>query len=107
MQEDNIIRKEFNHIFKISTPEADTMLPKNTIGTSWLLNSLLESTKHNTAKCTGNRYNEDIVKYCTYFYIISGKLAYEFLSKNLAIPCLKTIQNHLKKDYETYIEGNV
>jgi hypothetical protein len=94
MQEDNIIRKEFNHIFKISTPEADTMLPKNTIGTSWLLNSLLESTKHNTAKCT-------------YFYIISGKLAYEFLIKNLAIPCLKTIQNHLKKDYETYIEGNV
>lgn len=72
---------------------------------SWLLKSLMESLKNNSSKKTGNRYDPELMMCCIYIYIVAGRLTYEFLSKNLPIACLKTVQNNLRRDYFSYIEG--
>lgn len=72
---------------------------------SWLLNKLIESGSKNIPGKNSNRYDEDLMKFCTYLNIVSGPLAYEVLTKNLPVPSAKTVSNYMQKYKSHYKDG--
>jgi hypothetical protein len=53
----------------------------------------------NQIGCKGNRFTDRIKKLAAYMYIRGGKFFYNFLSVNLKLPVLKTLQRFMKSDH--------
>lgn len=63
---------------------------------SAILKSIIESADRNiNTPSEAHRFNENLKYFCTYIYLVGGKLCYEVLSKNLYLPATSTIGNNL------------
>jgi len=54
-----------------------------------------------------DKYDESLKQFCTYLYVIAGKLAYETLSANLCLPSVATVKQYIQSSNNSIIEGCV
>lgn len=71
-----------------------------------LLKSLLDSAEQN-AKSNRPKYENELMYFCVYIFLIGGKFCYETIQKNLSIPAITTIYKYISDHKKFIIEGVV
>lgn len=71
-----------------------------------VLNLLVKTAKENQkTKQNGYRYDDVIKKFSSYIFMLSGRLCYETLSKNIGLPSPSSISRYLKTNGPVVVEG--
>ena len=69
---------------------------------SVILKELINSAKRNQNKPKNAYHYTDLIKYfCTYTFLLCGRMCYETLNKNLPIPSTKTVCKHKIKHLDS------
>ncbi|KAJ6642801.1 hypothetical protein Bhyg_07755, partial [Pseudolycoriella hygida] len=69
----------------------------------WEVVDKKKATKHGHI----DKYDEKLKHFCTYLYVIAGKLTYETLSANLHLPSVATVKKAIQSSNHCIIEGSV
>lgn len=72
-----------------------------------LLEILMENAKKNIPGNRGNRYSTHVKELSSYFYARGDKHFYNFMSKNLSLPELSSVQKHMHKNLKFFYEGEL